>query len=151
MLHLSFRDFLGDQRRCTDGRFWVDEQHMHRNLALDCMTLLFTALRRNICSLSSVGTLRSEVDQKAVDDALPQAVKYACQFWVTHVEDGHSALLDHDRILGFLRQQFLYWLEAMSLMNMVAEAIAAITKLVASTNVSRYPHPCETICPDKKH
>lgn len=109
------------------------------------MSLLSTALRKNICDLPSVATLRSEVDQKAVDDALPQAVKYACRFWVTHVEEGHSAFLDHDRLLGFLRQQFLYWLEAMSLMNMVSEAITAITRLVASTNVSRYPHPCKSI------
>ncbi len=141
-LHLSFRDFLLDQRRCLDGRFWVDENQMHRNLALDCTRLLSTSLRRNFCDLPSVGTLISEVDPKAVDDALPQAVQYACQFWVDHVDKGHSALLDHESIFNFLRQHFLHWLEAMSLMKKVSEAIMSIEKLVASTNVSRYSHPC---------
>ena len=66
----------------------------------------------------------------------------ACHIWVDHVEKGDSALLDHESINNFLRQHFLHWLEAMSLMKKVSETIMAIEKLVALTNVSRYSHRC---------
>ena len=117
-LHLSFRDFLLDPKRCLDNRFWVNERKMHRNLTLACTRLLSSFMRRNICSLPSVGTLISEVDQSDINNALPPAVQYACQFWVDHVEKGESASLDLEIIDKFLRQHFLHWLEAMSSMKM---------------------------------
>src|SRR4051812_14935416 len=34
--HPSFRDFLLDQSRCCDTKFWVDEKQAHRTLAEGC-------------------------------------------------------------------------------------------------------------------
>jgi hypothetical protein len=137
-LHLSFRDFLLDQDRCLDYQFWVDEQQTHHKLALDCMRLLSSSLQRNICRLPSLGTLRSEIAQRDIDNALSPAVQYACRYWADHARKGKVELLDHDYVHDLLRQHFLHWLEAMSLIGKISEAIIAITDLAAMVNVGIY-------------
>jgi hypothetical protein len=137
-LHLSFRDFLLDQNRCLDHQFWVDEQQTHHKLALGCMRLLTSSLQRNICRLPSLGTLKSEIDQRDVDNALSPAVQYACRYWADHTRKGKVELLDHGCIHDLLRLHFLHWLEAMSSIGKISEAIIAITDLAAVVNVGRY-------------
>ena len=48
------------------------------------------------------------------------------------------ALLDQNCVYGFLRQHYLHWLEAMSLMGKVSEAIILITHLATMINVSTF-------------
>ena len=136
-LHLSFRDFLLDPHRCVDRHFWIDEQRTHQKLARDCICLLSSSLRRNICGLPSLGTLNAEVAHEDVDDALSPSVQYACRYWASHAQKGEMEGLDHSRIHDFLQQHFLHWLEAMSLMGKVSEAIISITNIVALKNVRR--------------
>ena len=144
-LHLSFRDFLLDQSRCLDRQFWVDEQKTHHGLALDCMRLLSSSLQRNICRLPSLGTLKSEIPQIDVDNALSPAVQYACRYWTDHVQEGKVELLDHGCVHEFLQQHFLHWLEAMSLMGRISEAIIAIMNMAAMVNVGSYVLPSSLV------
>ena len=137
-LHLSFRNFLLDPNRCLDRLFWVDEQQTHRNLALDCTRLLSSSLKRNICGLPSLGTLRSEIDFTAVENTLPQAVQYACRHWTDHAQRGKMVVDDHGCIHNFLQQHFLHWLESMSLMGRISEAIIVMTNLMAMIDVRKY-------------
>ena len=58
LLHPSFRDFLLDQHRCSDDRFWVDPKLTHSNLARKCLDLMSNALKQNICALPSPSSLR---------------------------------------------------------------------------------------------
>ena len=134
-LHLSFRDFLLDQNRCLDDQFWVNEKQTHHKLAMDCMRLLSSSLRRNPCHLPSLGTKKSEIAQKDVNNALSPAVQYACRYWADHAQKGKLELLDHGCIHKVLKQHFLHWLEAMSLMGKISEAIIAITNMAAIINV----------------
>ena len=138
LLHLSFRDFLLDQNRCLDDRFWVNEQEAHHKLALDCICLLSSSLQRNICRLPSLGTLKSEIAQKDIDSALSPAVQYACRYWTDHVQMGKVELLDHGRVHNLLQKHFLHWIEAMSLIGKITEAIIAITNMAATINVCSY-------------
>ena len=137
-LHLSFRDFLLNQNRCLDDRYWVNEQEAHHKLALDCMRLLSSSLQRNICHLPSLGTLKSEIAQKDIDSALPPAVQYACRYWADHAQKGKVELLDHGCVHKFLQQHFLHWVEAMSLIGKISEAIIAITNMAAMVDVCNH-------------
>lgn len=137
-LHLSFRDFLLDQNRCEDPQWWVDEQQIHHQLAFDCMRLLSSSLKRNICCLPSPGTLKSEIAQKDIEKVLSPAVQYACQYWINHAQKGKIELLDHGCVQKFLQQNFMHWLEAMSLMGKTSEAIIMITNMTKMTNVGNY-------------
>lgn len=130
-LHLSFRDFLLDDGRCLDKRFRVDERHVHHELALDCIRLMSVSLRRNMCQLPSPGTLRSEIPQEDIQNALSPAVQYVCRYWTDHVEKGNVEFSDYGPVHMFLQQHFLHWLEAMSLMGNISEAIIAMTNINA--------------------
>lgn len=134
-LHLSFRDFLLDGDRCLDRRFWIDERHVHNELAMDCIRLLSISLHRDMCRLPSLGTLKSEIAQKDIENALSPAVQYACRYWTDHVEKGRLELPDYGCVHELLLQHFLHWLEAMSLMGKVSEAIIAIANMTAMINV----------------
>ncbi|KAI4117747.1 MAG: hypothetical protein LQ345_002096 [Seirophora villosa] len=135
-LHLSFRDFLFDPNRCFDRHFWVEERDVHRDLVADCLRLLSSSLSRNICSLPSPGTLKSEVDPAHVEAALSPAIQYACRHWAEHARKGEMVVDDHGIIHEFLQTHLLDWLKCMSLMGMITEAISSLLKIVDLTNVS---------------
>ncbi|KAL8307051.1 hypothetical protein RB597_008979 [Gaeumannomyces tritici] len=76
LLHLSFRDFLVDQKNRDANPFWVDARETHKQLADRCLQLLSTgnALRKDVCNLRWPGTLRSEISPQTINTALPPEV-----------------------------------------------------------------------------
>ncbi|KAL8626086.1 hypothetical protein Q9189_008233, partial [Teloschistes chrysophthalmus] len=106
-----------------------------------CLQLLsgHGGLQENLCKLEYPGKLRQEIDQVTINDRLTSALQYACQFWIQHVERGKVEIHDQDDVHIFLQEHFLHWLEAMSLMNRLAEVIEQIRvlqSLVALKNSS---------------
>ncbi|KAL9582972.1 MAG: hypothetical protein Q9212_002981, partial [Teloschistes hypoglaucus] len=129
-LHLSFNEFLlSDQLQLES--FGVDSQATHRMLLLKCLQLLsgHGGLQENLCKLEYPGKLRREIDQVTINDRLTSAFQYACRYWIQHVERGKVEILDQDDVHVFLQEHFLHWLEAMSLMNRLAEVIEQIRVL----------------------
>ena len=137
LLHLSFRDFLLDPKKRGKSRFWIDEKKTHTRLISKCLQLLSSpkGLKQNICNLTSPGTLRSEVDCQIIDNALSLEVRYACRYWVHHLEKSGGRICDGDLVHTFLQKYFLYWLEAMSLMGEASESIHIINRLQSLTDV----------------
>ncbi|KAJ9654373.1 hypothetical protein H2201_009008 [Coniosporium apollinis] len=129
IFHPSFRDFLLDRERCFDSRFWIDEKERHISLFRNCLTLMSKHLRKDICDLRAPGTLTSEVSKDSIQNAVPSDVQYACRYWVHHFQRGSSEPRDYERILQFLQQDFLHWLEALGLVGRVAEGILMVRTL----------------------
>lgn len=129
LLHPSFRDFLLDKQRCSDPRFWVDEVDVHDRLADNCLRLMSDTLRTDICGLHIPGTLTSELECGKVDDNLPADAQYACRYWVRHLQRGRVKLYDKGPAHEFLEKHFLHWLEALSLVGQMPEAILMVTAL----------------------
>ncbi|KAL7792058.1 hypothetical protein V8C37DRAFT_381464 [Trichoderma ceciliae] len=128
LLHLSFRDFLVDSEKTHDlikYPFWVDEEESHSRLFSQCLKLLSTGgfLKQDICSLRNPGTLRSEVDQKVIDECLPPAIQYACMYWAHHLNLSNRSICDDDQTHQFLACHLLHWLEALTLMGRILESI----------------------------
>ena len=138
LLHLSFRDFLLDPQKCGKSPFWIDKKKTHARLISKCLQLLSSpkGLMQNICNLTSPGTLRCKVNDQIIGNALSLEVRYACRYWVYHLEQSRSRIRDGDLVDVFLRKYFLYWLEAMSLMGEAAESICVISTLQSLTDVS---------------
>ncbi|KAL9005217.1 MAG: hypothetical protein Q9188_001977 [Gyalolechia gomerana] len=134
-LHLSFRDFLLDQDRCFDRQFWVDEEQANRTLALDCLRLMSSSLRTNMCGLPSSGTLKAEIDPTVSEDTFSPAVQYACRHWGDHAVKGSLVMNDHGSVHNFLQNHLLHWLECMSLIGRISEAIAALINLASMAEV----------------
>jgi hypothetical protein len=67
-------------------------------------------------------------------------IAYACEYWVEHLQAGgrscSSILADSGKVHGFFQRHLLHWLEAMSLVQKMPEAILALQKLEAILSVS---------------
>ncbi|KAI9769039.1 MAG: hypothetical protein M1839_003802 [Geoglossum umbratile] len=130
LLHPSFRDFLLNEKRCSDSRFWVDKEEMHKNLAERCLWLLSKGLRRNICSLYTPSTLACELKRGTVEQHLPTPIQYACRYWVDHLQLGKNGLCDDNGpVHMFLQKHFLHWLEALSLIGEISKGVLIIMAL----------------------
>ncbi|TFB00247.1 hypothetical protein CCMA1212_007742, partial [Trichoderma ghanense] len=135
LLHLSFRDFLLDSEKQLDldrYPFWINEQEAHSTLFLQCLRSLSrdSVLKEDICSLRSPGALRSDISQDTIDACLPDAVKYACTYWVYHLTSSNRSICDNDETHKFLSSYLLNWLEALSLMGQSAESVHMVDDLL---------------------
>ncbi|KAF3922923.1 hypothetical protein ABW20_dc0100899 [Dactylellina cionopaga] len=126
--HLSFRDFLFDPRLRENIKFqnfWINDEKSHMEIASRCIKLMASSegLRRNICCLSSVDTLRSDIDKKLIEKHLSPELQYACHYWVYHLERSKQNINDNGPVDNFLRQHILHWLEAISLSGAINEVV----------------------------
>ena len=135
LLHTSFRDFLLDQRRCSDPQFQVNEKKIHADLANRCLKLLYH-LEKDMCDLQLPGTLASEVQKSKVEEDISLDLQYACRYWVDHLKRSDICLHDNGNVHSFLQKHFLHWLEALSLMGKTSEGVLAITSLESIVMVS---------------
>ena len=137
LLHLSFRDFLLDFQKRGKSPFWVDESKAHQKLAIRCLQLLSSSkgLKQNICKLLSPGSLRNEIDKHLLDETLSAELRYACRYWVYHLQQSKWQICDDKQVHVFLQNNILYWLEAMSLIGEISETIKMIGILKLSMNV----------------
>jgi hypothetical protein len=97
-----------------------------------------TGLTRNICKLSSPDTVIDTIQRSHIDDVLPEELQYACRFWVHHLYRGRNKfLIDEDlqdRVYYFLRGYFVFWLEALSLLQLIHVGISSLEVLESLVN-----------------
>jgi hypothetical protein len=134
--HPSFRDFLLIKDRCSDPNFWVDKKQAHRKLAESCMRLMSTSLKQDVCRQEAPGTLVADVENSRIEQCLPSEVKYACLYWIQHLQKSGALLYDNDQVHQFLQVHLLHWLEALGWIGKTSEGIHAILSLEAQIPVS---------------
>jgi hypothetical protein len=137
--HPSFRDFLLKKERCGDLNFWVDEKQAHQKLTNNCIRLMETSLKQDICGVDTPGMLVTDVESSQVEHFLPPEIKYACLYWVQHLQKSGEQLYDDDQVHRFLQVHLLHWLEALSWIRKTSEAINTITSLESTALVSQFP------------
>jgi hypothetical protein len=70
-----------------------------------------------------------DVDAGIIGTALPADVRYACLYWVYHLEQSKRRVRDGEQVHLFLKCHLLHWLEALSFMGKIPESIAMIKTL----------------------
>lgn len=129
-LHLSFPEFLlsEDLKSHPCG---IDGPKTHRLLAQKCLALMSgsNGLRENICGLGYPGQPRSELPDHVLQGKLPQSLRYACRHWTHHLQRSLKELHDDGEEHNFLRTHLLHWLETLSLMGILHEALHMIADL----------------------
>lgn len=138
-LHLSFREFLLSDKLRNEP-IGVDGPTTHRNLLAKCLQLLSgpTGLHKNLCAMEYPGQLRREVSPTIVDKCFTPALQYACQYWVYHVQHCKVPINDEDEVHVFLQKHFLHWLEALSLLGRLTEAIEYVKVLKSLISVCSF-------------
>ena len=143
-LHTSFRDFLTNQQ--LSGPFYIDLGEAHHQLAQSSLALMLENLKFNICELPSSYYPNNKIDdlQPRADSHISSALFYACRFWEDHLErvTPRDELLHQVRTL--LETNFLFWLEVLSLKNLVALATPALSSLVRWLALGQHSEVCPT-------
>ena len=133
--HPSFRDFLLNKDRCGK-HFYVDERQTHQTLADNCIRLMSTSLTKDICGVALPYTLVTDVEHSRIEQCVPLEVKYACLYWIQHLQKSNTQLYDNDQVHQFLQVHLLHWLEALGWIGKTSEGILAMLSLEAQIQVS---------------
>ncbi|EMR91224.1 putative beta transducin-like protein [Botrytis cinerea BcDW1] len=130
-VHQSARDFLIE--KASRDIFLPTIEDMHSKIFSRSLQAMSPILRRDIYNLRAPGI---SIDQFKQPDPDPLAtVRYSCLYWVDHLfecdAEGiiYNNLKDNGSVHKFLRQSFLYWFEALSLMRSLPNGILMIRKL----------------------
>ena len=121
--HLSFSEFIGDAKRCTEACFCVTPAAAHELLATACLHKMNHVLRRDICDLIKPGASLPRIEDYAlglVENCVESTLTYACFHGVdTHLRQclpGNSsknalssALVEH--LVKFCDNHLLHWVE----------------------------------------
>jgi hypothetical protein len=139
-IHLSAKEFftLGKGRQVFDGTIAEEQGRMTYRL-LDAMD---STLRRDICSLQKSGVRIQEAiaTERIANSSLSQ-IAYACEYWVAHLQASEhsysSILIDSCKVHVFFQKHLLHWLEAMSLLQKIPDAILALQQLQSLISVGQ--------------
>jgi hypothetical protein len=139
IFHLSFRDFLVDKRNETVTPFWIDQRRRHGRLAQQCIERLQRdkTLKDDLLGIGKPGVRRRNVDIRHIEEHIPKDVAYACCYWVYHVLESKQGILDGGEVHEFLATHFLHWLEALSWLGKLSNAVAYISELRSAVRVSQ--------------
>lgn len=139
-LHLSFSEYVCGED-LNDVSFRVERAKAHETLFRKCLRLLEepAGLRENICGLPYPGFLRSDINVSTIENNISPALQYACKYWIHHAVHSQMNLSNDEEVHKFFRHYFLHWLEALSLMDVLSDAIPQLQKLKLIVNVSTCP------------
>ncbi|PNP85437.1 hypothetical protein FNYG_01266 [Fusarium nygamai] len=142
LVHLSFRDFILNESRSERLPFSITEHEMHHELFQRCMDLMDYKLCQDICQLVLPGTLVSEIEPGLIASHIPQYLRYASRYWVSHLSKIDRKYLVRDELADdgivhkFLREKLLCWLEVMALIGEASSIIPMISQLESLIQVS---------------
>jgi hypothetical protein len=130
-VHQSAKDFLlGEALKDISASGIKD---VHRIILSRSLQVMSKTLRRDIYKLRAPWFPIDKVDQPVPDPLA--AARYSCGYWIHHLLD-YSPSINSDSgfwaggsINEFLRQRYLYWLEALSLCRSMADGVLSMTKL----------------------
>ncbi|CAG7932682.1 unnamed protein product [Penicillium olsonii] len=139
-VHQSAKEFL--LRETQNGVFPGDMEAEHHKVFSRSLQIMFKSLRRDILQLEFPGCPIEEIKPPSPNPLA--AAKYACVYWVDHLH--HSGCYEKDDlgvdergcVDDFLREKFLHWIEALSILGSIPQGIAAMLKLDALFRVSRW-------------
>ena len=127
--HKSFPDFITDSDRCINQRFQISPPNHHLELLLGCLELMNKTLEKNMCNLPEA-VKNSEVDDlhERAEKYISHALRYACKSWHKHLIDKQTANIPKitSALCHFLEKKFLFWLEVLSVLGAVREAVDAL-------------------------
>jgi len=129
--HKSFPDYITDSSRCFTKRFYISPDTLHQQHTLNCLSLMNSSLKQNLLSLPDYA-LNTEVKdlEERVKNYISPALEYACKSWYNHLTGKRETTHILDALSGFLEDNFLSWLEVLSVLGAVRYAVVALEKLI---------------------
>ena len=129
--HKSFPDFLVDPDRCINPRFRVSPPDRHSELMIGCLELMNRTLKKNMFGFPD-GSTNDEACglRKGAEGNIDNGLRYACESWHKHLVDASTAPTHTIKVTSvlhkFLEQKFIFWLEVLSILGTVRNAVDAL-------------------------
>ncbi|KAL2886900.1 Vegetative incompatibility protein HET-E-1 [Ceratocystis lukuohia] len=126
-VHQSAKDYLLEK---ASGRIMpagIPDQH--KTVFKRSLEILHKGLQRDVYNLKAPGCLIDEVKTPQPDPLA--AIRYSCFFWVDHLNDSSKNDMgcESETILVFLKERYLHWLEALSLLRDISAAGRGMERL----------------------
>ncbi|KAL7788140.1 hypothetical protein V8C43DRAFT_288371 [Trichoderma afarasin] len=144
-VHQSAKDFLvkeGSQRLFPDGM-----EYFHREIFEVSIAFMRSILRKDMYNLVDPAFSIDNLSQHALRDDPLVPIKYGCVYWIDHFEqsitkvrkDTNGSSRSYELIHDFLKEKFIYWVEALSLLGGIFDGrvgMQRLEQLVADSKVS---------------
>jgi hypothetical protein len=137
--HPSFRDFLVDPQRCSDEKFLVEPAEHQHKLLYRCLQLLNRNLCTDFCGIRHPGVANAALQdlRERLTQSVPEAVRYASQFWQIHlVASGPLSDAVFAALLELCTDHALHWLEVISLLGELSSVGKYLARSIAWCQVS---------------
>ncbi|KAL6830725.1 WD40-repeat-containing domain protein [Trichoderma sp. SZMC 28015] len=138
LIHQSAKDYLQENYK---SKLWksksqpAEMSQEHEDMAMYSIRAMSSGLRQNMYNLA-YGFKSYNMRPPQPDPLAP--IQYSCVFWADHLTaasveslDHKGVLTDDGEVLKFLREKFLHWLEALSIVGTLMEGVDAIKKLLS--------------------
>lgn len=131
LVHQSAKDFL--TREAVHFIFPDGVESIHCSIFSKSLRSISETLRRDIYSLVTPGLPIDQVNKPRPDPLT--TVRYSCVYWIDHLgecsptKNAKDHLKDSGLVGFFLRQDYLHWLEALSLLQSLSKGVASMLKL----------------------
>ena len=143
--HLSVYDFFVSDH-CD---FHVNTRDANTQLGIDCLRVMTTQLRFNICNLEDSRLSNAEVIDLPIrlKQNVSDSLQYSCLYWSNHLcfpsDNRDQCVL----VLGSLEKFFeglcpVFWIEVLSIMGMVPIGAPSLRRLLSLIRVSTSPACC---------
>jgi hypothetical protein len=138
-IHQSAKDFLLE--KAFDRVFPCSKVEANYVIFSRSREIMSRTLRRDIYQLHAPGFPVDKVKQPDPDPL--STASYSCVYWIDHLCDTkkdsrEDSLGDNGIIHVFLKEHFLHWMEALSLLKSIFSGIRALYKLESFLRVSLY-------------
>ncbi|EKM52754.1 uncharacterized protein PHACADRAFT_211969 [Phanerochaete carnosa HHB-10118-sp] len=130
LIHPSFQDFLTNANRCRDPDLLVDPANQHGLIARRCLETMIGGLQMDICNIGQ-SVPNSEVPRlpDLIATHISPSLQYASLHWAHHVSSGEIDNELSSLVVEFSENYLLNWLEVLSLLGELGEAVSAMQKL----------------------
>ncbi|KAJ6573401.1 hypothetical protein DFH09DRAFT_915904 [Mycena vulgaris] len=149
IIHLSFREFMTSTIQDTRADLLCGTEDQQSVVLSSLLRVMRSELRFNICELPTSHQRNIDILDlpQRLDRYVPQHLRYSCRFWGDHLVatsyKSDIALV----VKSFMFEQFLFWMEVLSLFGNVGHAPRALSNLaVWATEVLHFTASFIYIC-----
>jgi hypothetical protein len=139
-VHQSAQDFL--LTKAVAEVFPSGTEAVHHAIFARSLQAMSTTLRRDMYGLQELGFSIEAVEQPDPDPLVSS--RYSCIYWVNHLRKSGTVcsptyrqdMQDEGAVHTFLKESYLYWLEALSLCRSIAKGVLSMADLQLLVKVS---------------
>jgi hypothetical protein len=139
-VHQSAQDFL--LTKAVAELFPSGTEAVHHAIFARSLQAMSKTLRRDVYGLQEPGFSIKDVKQPDPDPLA--SLRYSCIYWVDHLCNSSSVcpttykqdIQDEGAVHAFLKESYLYWLEALGLCKSMTKGVLSMAKLLLLVKVS---------------